>query len=87
MPTDGTSFAEHRLGLVLKATAQGLIIEDISGLAAQVDLRRGDIIIAVGQKLVHDEKDFDNAVAASGKNVPLLIRRANNTLFIAMMLP
>lgn len=87
MPTDGTSFAEHRLGLVLRATAQGLIIEDISGLAAQVDLRRGDIIIAVGQKLVHDEKDFDNAVAASGKNVPLLIRRANNTLFIAMMLP
>ncbi|PIT16536.1 protease Do [Snodgrassella alvi] len=86
-PTDGTNFTEQNLGLTLQATTKGLVIEEVSGLAAQVDLRRGDIIVAVGQKLVHDENDFEQAVAASGKSVPLLIRRASNTLFVALMLP
>jgi serine protease Do len=87
MPTDGINFTEQHLGLSLRVTTKGLVIEEVRGLAAQVDLRRGDIIVAVGQKLVHDENDFEQAVEASGKSVPLLIRRASNTLFIALILP
>lgn len=87
MPTDGDNFLEQHLGLELRASSKGLVIEDVRKLAAQVDLRRGDVIVAVGSKLVHNEKDFEQAVQESGKSVPLLIRRANNTLYIALILP
>nr|WP_239349399.1 DegQ family serine endoprotease [Snodgrassella communis] len=87
MPTDGTNFTEQVLGLTLRATTKGLMIEDVSGIAAQVDLRHGDIIVAVGQKQVHDKNDFEQAVQASGKSLPLLIRRGSGTQYVALILP
>lgn len=86
LPTEGSNSANHNIGLSLRETSKGLMVDDISGWAAQSDIRRGDIIIAVGQTLVHDREAFSKAVTDGGKQVPLLIKRGNNTLFVALVL-
>ena len=87
LPTEGERPANRNIGINLRETPKGLIVEDIGGWAAQSDIQRGDVILAVGQILVYDQAQFDKAVAENGKHVPLLIKRGNNTLFVAMNLP
>lgn len=87
LPTDGVNMTNRNIGLDLRETSKGLMVENISGWAVQSDIRRGDIIMAVGQKLVHDREAFNKALAENSKQVPLLIKRGNNTLFVALVLP
>lgn len=87
LPTEGERPANRNIGINLRETPKGLIVEDIGGWAAQSDIQRGDVILAVGQILVYDQAQFDKAVAENGKHVPLLIKRGNNTLFVALNLP
>lgn len=84
---DEGKMVNHSIGIDLRETSKGLMVEDIRGWAAQSDIRRGDIIMAVGQSLVHDRKEFNKALSENGKQVPLLIKRGNNTLFVALVLP
>ena len=74
------------LGLGLQQSQNGLVVINSQGLAAQAGLRRGDVILAVGQTSVSDEDSFNKAVAAAGKNIPLLVKRGSNTLFLALTL-
>lgn len=87
LPTEIERSANRNIGINLRETPKGLIVEDIGGWAAQSDIQRGDVILAVGQILVYDQAQFDKAVAENGKHVPLLIKRGNNTLFVALNLP
>ena len=86
---DGSSAAGFQvpsLGLGLQQSQNGLVVINSQGLAAQAGLRRGDVIVAVGQTSVSDEDSFNKAVAAAGKNIPLLVKRGSNTLFLALTL-
>ena len=86
---DGSSAAGFQvpsLGLALQQSQNGLVVMNSQGLAAQAGLRRGDVIVAVGQTSVSDEDSFNKAVAAAGKNIPLLVKRGDNTLFLALTL-
>ena len=87
LPTEIERSANRNIGINLRETPKGLIVEDIGGWAVQSDIQRGDVILAVGQILVYDQAQFDKAVAENGKHVPLLIKRGNNTLFVALNLP
>ena len=59
----------------------------MEGAAAQAGLKRGDRILAVGQVAVDDETSFRNALNSAGSNVPLLVERQGNTLFLALSRP
>jgi serine protease Do len=63
------------------------VVAKAEGLAARAGLRRGDEILAVGQTSVEDEATFRSAIEGAGKNVPLLVQRSGNTLFLALNLP
>ena len=65
---------------------QRLIVLRVSGAAERAGLKRGDEIIAVSQISVNDESTFRSALESSGKNVPLLVQRDGNTLFLALNL-
>ena len=65
---------------------QRLIVLRVSGAAERAGLKRGDEIIAVSQISVNDESTFRSALESSGKNVPLLVQREGNTLFLALNL-
>ncbi|VEE06706.1 serine protease [Neisseria animalis] len=89
-PAEVQGFAVEEAGLVLQIVSGGnkprLIVNRVSGAAERAGLKRGDEIIAVGQIAVDSEAAFREALANSGKNVPLLVQRGGDTLFLALNL-
>lgn len=83
-------FTVENAGLTLQIEnadgKQRLIVLRVSGAAERAGLKRGDEIIAVSQISVNDESTFRSALESSGKNVPLLVQREGNTLFLALNL-
>ncbi|PJO79359.1 Do family serine endopeptidase [Neisseria brasiliensis] len=89
-PNDVQTFMIEEAGLTLQTQAtdntQRLIVARASGAAERAGLKRGDEIMAVGQMSVNDESSFRSALISAGKNVPLLVRRGGDTLFLALNL-
>ncbi len=83
----GSSFNVGNLGLGLQPSQEGLLVVQAEGLSAQAGVRRGDVIMALGQQNVRDESSFSQALTSSGKNIPLLVKRGSSTLFLALALP
>ena len=85
------AFTIENMGLDLQVReadgSRHLIVTKSEGLAARAGLRRGDEILAVGQTNVADEATFRSAIEGAGKNIPLLVQRDGNTLFLALNLP
>ncbi len=69
-------------GVVVTAVESGSSAEDAG-------LRRGDIILEVNRQAIEDVDDYRKALRASekGKNVLLLVRRGDNTIFLALKPP
>ncbi|MDO5640246.1 MAG: DegQ family serine endoprotease [Neisseria sp.] len=84
------TFSIENIGLSLQTRdvngSKRLIVTAVDGLAARAGLRRGDEILAIGQTNVEDEATFRSAIEGAGKNIPLLVQRDGNTLFLAMNL-
>ncbi|MDF7676372.1 Do family serine endopeptidase [Neisseriaceae bacterium ESL0693] len=85
VPFTGASFSVAKLGLTLQPVANGLMIRRVSGAALKSGLRRGDIILAFGAQMIHTAEDVQNLLANMGTNIPLLIKRGNNTLYVAVV--
>jgi serine protease Do len=90
--------SELRLGLVVselndqqKAELQvegGLIVEDMKGAAARSQLQRGDVILAVGNIEIRNFEQFNEVIkkVPHGKNIALLVRRSEGTVYIPVKL-
>lgn len=65
---------------------QRLVVTAVSGPAERAGLKRGDEILAVSQIAVEDESTLRSALNSGGKNVPLLVQRNGDTLFLALNL-
>jgi S1-C subfamily serine protease len=80
---------EQGLGLIVSPGegGEGVVVEDVeaASAAAVAGVRPGDLILAVNREAVGDLKSFNAAIkiAQKGKNVVLLIRRGDNTLYLA----
>ncbi len=85
--TGAASFEAATLGLVLQQSESGLVVLQAQGIAARAGLRRGDVVVAIGRNSVHDETSFMQALESAGKTVPLLVKRGDSTLFLALNLP
>ncbi len=88
-----------RLGLTLSELAPrerealgveyGLVVREVAGgPAARSALLPGDVIVAVGEQPLHSRDDFDRRVAAqpNGEPLPLLVRRGESALYVAVEL-
>jgi len=88
-----------RLGLVLSELSAeqknelqvkgGLLVEEVkSTSAARAELRRGDIILAIGNVEVGSLEQFNEALkqVPKGRNVALLVRRDDGVYYIALKL-
>ena len=84
------SFVLENTGLTLSVQTETggsrLQVLRVEGAAERAGLKRGDYILAVGQTKVSDEAGLRQAVAAAGGNIPLLVQRGDNTLFLALTL-
>jgi serine protease Do len=72
---------EHEHGVVVTSVTPGSIAEDAG-------IQKGDLIKQVNQKDVASVDDFDRAAGnlKSGESVALLVRRGQNTFYVAMQL-
>ena len=88
----GSDQADHgRLGLAVRPLtdeekkeaelANGLVVEQASGPAAQAGIRQGDVILAVNGKPVKSAADL-RAATSKGKVVALLIQREDAKIFV-----
>ncbi|WP_373741271.1 DegQ family serine endoprotease [Neisseria sp.] len=88
---DSPSFKVEQAGLVLQSRANNgvkrLVVTAVSGAAERAGIMRGDEILAVSQIQVQDEASFRSALEAAGKNVPVLVQRGSDELFLALNLP
>lgn len=89
-PQNIQSFSIENTGLTLhtRETSGGrrLVVLRAEGAAARAGLRRGDLILSVGRINVEDEATFRAAIESAGKNIPLLVQRGNDTVFLALNL-
>lgn len=87
---EAKDFAINELGLNLREINNGgskhLVVTNVTGAAQRAGIMRGDKIISVAQNQVADEAGFRNAVQGAGKNIPFLVERRGNTLFLAINL-
>ncbi len=92
------SLTVERLGVVLSAlngeqkeqlqVNGGLLVEDAKGAATRAGLHRGDVILSVGNTEVLSLDQFNDALKQipKGHNVALLVRRGDNTSYVAIRL-
>ena len=84
------SFTLDNIGLTLAEQITGdkhrLLVLRADKVAAQAGLKRGDYILSVGQNPVTDEVSMRGALEKAGNNIPLLVQRGENTLFLALNL-
>ncbi len=66
---------------------EGVFVADVaSGPASRAGIQDGDVIVQIQDKAVTDVKSFKKIVAAimPNKSVPVLVRRENRSLFLAL---
>jgi serine protease Do len=77
--------------LGIDASTKGVVVAgvDPNSPAEEAQLQRGDVILEVNRKPIEDENGFSSAVrqATNTKTVLLLVRRGENTIFMAIKKP
>lgn len=66
----------------------GLLVLEAKDAAAQADLQRGDVILAIGNNEIRSAKQFNEVLkqAPVGRNIALLVRRNGGTAYVAIKL-
>ena len=71
----------------LEQNSKGVVVTEISQ-ELNFDLRIGDLIMAINQEYINDVEQFVNVYekkkSGNKKNVVLLVRRREFTMFVAM---
>ncbi len=64
----------------------GLLVLEAKGAAARADLQRGDVILAIGNIEILGVKQFNEILkqVAPGRNIALLVRRNDGTMYIPL---
>lgn len=90
--------SRNRLGLIVadlpagkrKAGTQGVLVKDVDeGPAASAGIRPGDIIVRLNHAEVTEPEQFVDLVKAlpTGRPIPVLIKRDEGALFLALTIP
>jgi serine protease Do len=64
----------------------GLLVEGVSGAAADAGLRPGDVVLSANGKPVHEAGELRAAIAGAKKHVALLVQRGDARIFVPVEL-
>jgi serine protease Do len=75
--------------LGIEEEIEGVVVTQVlrGSPASEAGLRRGDVILEVDRKPVSDVGDFEERLGDAERGALLLVRRGDNTLFMAMQKP
>ena len=79
---DSSAPNSGKLGLAVRASDGGLMVEDASGPAAAAGVQQGDVILAVNNQPVKTVKELRGLVDKAGKHVALLVQRDAAKLYV-----
>ena len=92
----GPKAVPERLGLTLReltaaerqkfGTQGSLLVEDVTGEAAEAGIQPGDVVLAVNNTRVNTLKAFRSALQKARKSVALLIERDGTTVYVPFRL-
>jgi serine protease Do len=71
-----------KLGLAVRPTEEGLVVENATGAAARAGIRPGDVVTAVNGKPVKSVAELRAAAARAKGSVAILVRRGDASLFV-----
>ena len=75
--------AEHgKLGLAVKPSDEGLVVEEVSGPAAMAGIQPGDVVTAVNGTPVKSVEELRKLISNAKDNVALLVRRGDASIFV-----
>lgn len=77
------------LSLIIQDTVAGnrLSVFSSEGAAARAGIQRGDVIVQINGQNVSSQQEFETALQQAGKNIPVLVEREGNVIFLALVLP
>ncbi len=92
----GASESRGRLGVTVRDTTPeerrqadvkgGVVVEGVSGPAAQAGLQPGDVVISVSGTPVTGVEQLRSLVAKAGKHIALLVKRGEAQIFVPVAL-
>ncbi|HEX5128555.1 MAG TPA: Do family serine endopeptidase, partial [Usitatibacter sp.] len=71
-----------KLGLAVRPTDQGLVVEKATGAAARAGIRQGDIVTAINGRTVKSPAELRAAAEKAKGTVALLVRRGDDSIFV-----
>jgi serine protease Do len=75
-----------KLGLALRQSEEGLVVEKASGPAARAGIRTGDVVVAVNGKRLKNAEELRTATAKAKGTVALLVKRGDQSIFVPIEL-
>ena len=75
-----------KLGLALRQSEEGLVVEKASGPAARAGIRSGDVVVAVNGKRLKNAEELRSATAKAKGTVALLVKRGDQSIFVPIEL-
>jgi serine protease Do len=75
-----------KLGLALRQSDEGLVVEKASGPAARAGIRTGDVVVAVNGKRLKNAEELRAATAKAKGTVALLVKRGDQSIFVPIEL-
>jgi serine protease Do len=71
-----------KLGLALRPSEDGLVVENATGAAARAGIRAGDVVTAVNGRPVKSVEELRTAAEKAKGTVALLVRRGDASIFV-----
>jgi len=81
-PRGEASADTGKLGLAVRPSDEGLVVENATGAAARAGIRAGDVVTAVNGKPVKSVNDLRAAAEKAKGTVALLVRRGDASIFV-----
>ena len=71
-----------KLGLAVRPSESGLVVENATGAAARAGIRAGDVVTAVNGKPVKSVEELKAAAEKAKGSIALLVRRGDDSIFV-----
>lgn len=92
--SDAKVMEKSRLGVNVRAlndaekkrVSEGMVVESVTGAAAEAGILKGDIIISANGKKIKEFKDLKAAVDKAGDRIALLVDRKGDRVFVPVKL-